>query len=236
MKSANLAANPPKPSEGGSPSAIPTSLFDAGKDLFFWLRLSAWNRVFDGFDRTHGTETSGDISLKRLGILRPLARFGVRYQPIEPGVFRSALRALPSKIAPGEFSFIDLGCGKGRALILAREFYFREILGVDLSPVLVECARRNLAQTHTANARVVCQNAAAFRFPPGNLVVYLFNPFWGPVFRHAMENLCRSATGRVWLVYINPVEKAALEEKRCFVSWKSSATFAIYQHHPHSRT
>jgi SAM-dependent methyltransferase len=234
MRSANLEGNPPKLTAAGRASAARTSLSGAAEDFLFWLRLATWNRIFDLFDREHGTETRGNVSLKRLGILHPVARFGVGYQPIDPGVFRRAIHSLPSEMTPGELTFVDLGCGKGRALILAGELSFRELVGIDISPSLVECARQNLARARIANARVICRNAARYQFPPGNLLVYMFHPFAGPVFRQAMRNLCRSASADVWMVYINPVERAILEEKPCFVPWVSCATFAIYRHQRHS--
>lgn len=233
MKSAGHSRNLSEPAPHAGCVATGASLRNLAEDSFFWIRMAVWNRLFDGFDRRHGTETAAQIGLKQLGVLHPGARYGVRYQAIDPGVFRRALRLIQAEIEPGDFTFVDLGCGKGRAVILAWEYGFREIVGVDISPSLVDCARRNLARTHTGNARIVCQNASAFQFPPGNLVVYLFHPFTGPVFRQTMGNLCRSASGDVWLVYINPVEKLVLGGWRCFIPWKSCGTFALYCHWLH---
>jgi SAM-dependent methyltransferase len=196
--------------------------------------MSTWGRIYNGFDRRHGTETSGVIALGRLGIRHPAVKFGIRYQAIDPGVFRHVLQALRFEIDLGGFTFIDLGCGKGRALVLAREFEFKEIVGVELSPVLATCARGNLAKTDSRSTRVVCQDAGEFEFPPGDLVVYLFNPFRSQVFRRVIQNLCSSATGEVYIVYINPTEERLLREKQCFVPLRSSATFVIYRHLPHS--
>jgi SAM-dependent methyltransferase len=45
---------------------------------------------------------------------------------------------------PGTFVFIDLGSGKGRVLLMAAEYPFRRIIGVELLPELHEIARQNL--------------------------------------------------------------------------------------------
>jgi len=203
------------------------------QDILFWLRMSTWSRIYDGFDRRHGTETGGAIALGRLGIRHPAAKFGIRYEAIDPEVFRQALQELRFEIDLGRFTFIDLGCGKGRALVLAREFKFKEVVGVELSPFLATCAQGNLAKTDSRSTRVVCQDAGEFEFPPGDLVVYLFNPFLGQVFRRVIQNLCGSASGEVYVVYINPTEERLLREKRCFVPSRSRATFAIYRHLQH---
>ena len=227
------------PGVAGSPAAegiteTSVSFLDAVRDVFFWLRLAVVDRILNPFDRKHGTETGGRTSLKRLGVLHPSAPYGIGYQPIGPWLFRRALRTLRAEIDPGEYTFVDLGCGKGRALILAAELGFREVVGIDLAPTLVDCARRNLARAHVRNARAACQSADAFQFPPGNLAVYLFNPFVGPVFRRTMQNLCRMSSGNIFVVYIDPVERGLLRDLSCLEPWKSAASFSIHRHRSHT--
>jgi SAM-dependent methyltransferase len=203
------------------------------QDTLFWLRQVTWNRLWNGFDRVHGTHTGGEITLARLGVRHPAVPFGGRYQAIEPGIFRDAMRRLESETDLERFTFVDLGCGKGRALLLAEEFGFREILGVELSPVLAESARKNLAARPGRNARVLCQDAGAFEFPPGDLVVYLFSPFRSCVFRRMLHNLCRSVSGDIYMVYINPVEKRLVRERPCFALSSATGTYALYRHLRH---
>lgn len=221
--------------ETRGPRGNRTPLLSAARDVFFWLCVTAEGSFFNRFDREHGTDTRGTARRKQLGILQPLARHGVRYQPIHPGLFRRAIRTLLPEVVPSRFTFVDLGCGKGRALILAGEFGFGDLVGVDVAGGLVESARRNLAKAAVRNARAVCQSADTFRFPAGDLVVYLFNPFGGPVFRRTLTNLCRTASGILWLLYVNPVEGPVLNEMSCFKPWRTEASFSIYRHFPHVR-
>jgi SAM-dependent methyltransferase len=234
MRSARPSPCMAQPSAAGRRAGTTASFPDAVRDVFFWLRMAVVDRILNPFDREHGTETGGRTCLKRLGVLHPGVPYGVRYQPIDPGLFRRALRALQAEVLPGEYAFVDLGCGKGRALILAAEFGFREVVGIDLAPPLVDCARQNLARAAVRNARAACQSADAFQFPAGDLVVYLFNPFLGPVFRRTMQNLCRMSSGNIFVVYIDPVESALLRELACFELWKSAASVSIYRHRPHA--
>jgi predicted RNA methylase len=44
----------------------------------------------------------------------------------------------------GETTFVDIGSGKGRALIIAAEYAFKRIIGVEYSPSLATICRRNL--------------------------------------------------------------------------------------------
>ena len=64
------------------------------------------------------------------------------YQPTEPTLFEEMLASL--KIDFRNFTFIDLGSGKGRALLLASAYPFRRIVGVELLPALNRIAQENL--------------------------------------------------------------------------------------------
>jgi SAM-dependent methyltransferase len=92
------------------------------------------------FDRSHGTDTSGFIPAEEL----PSSPYDLAkkhcYGGSQPSIIRSALAALPSLES---FTFIDLGCGKGRPLLVASEFPFRDIVGVEISPSLAADARAN---------------------------------------------------------------------------------------------
>ncbi|MGZ4829473.1 MAG: hypothetical protein ACXV78_07510, partial [Candidatus Angelobacter sp.] len=48
----------------------------------------------------------------------------------------------------------------------------------------------------------VCMDARDFQFPPGPVVVYLFNPFSESTFAHVLENLRRSFEQAPRPVYI----------------------------------
>jgi SAM-dependent methyltransferase len=83
-----------------------------------------------------------------------------------------------------DYTFIDLGCGKGRAIMLASEVAFAGILGVELNPALVAIARNNLAIWSKSKTPHSCQNlevlnddALAFPIPETPVLLYLFNPF-----------------------------------------------------------
>src|SRR5271167_2282557 len=77
---------------------------------------------------------------------RLLGHFHSPYQPTEPALFREMLATLMSsaKIEFGEFTFIDIGSGKGRALLMAADYPFRRILGIELLPELHRVAKENI--------------------------------------------------------------------------------------------
>ena len=67
---------------------------------------------------------------------------------------------------PRSASFVDLGCGKSRPLIVAAAMGFKTVIGVEFVRELVEVAREDLRKTRS-NARVVCADAAWYELPVG---------------------------------------------------------------------
>ena len=82
----------------------------------------------------------------------------------------------------------------GRVVMLAARRPFRAVVGVEISPALVEIARENLATARdrrrvARDVRIVRADAAAYAFPRGDLVVYLYNPFAAPVLERVLARL-----------------------------------------------
>jgi SAM-dependent methyltransferase len=122
-------------------------------------------------------------------------RFGVNYHPINPDAFRAMLAA--ARIDYPRFTFVDLGAGKGRALLLASEYPFAKIVGVEFSPELVAIARENLrshtgATRHCTNIEVHCLDVVDFAIPDGPVVFFLYNPFEEPVLARVVGRIQRS--------------------------------------------
>ena len=85
-----------------------------------------------------------------------------------------------------EFVFLDLGCGKGKPLLVAATYPFRRLVGVDISPACIAVARRNLARygperIDPARVELRVGDAEDVEFPAEPLVLYLYNPFPGAV-------------------------------------------------------
>src|SRR5277367_2003445 len=119
--------------------------------------------------------TSGTVGWRT----RLLGAFHSPYQPTEPGLFREMMASLP--IAFDQFTFVDIGSGKGRTLLMASEYPFKRIVGVELLPELNQIALENLAHYKSESRKcfvleAVCGDAADLPFPVEPLVLYLFNP------------------------------------------------------------
>jgi len=167
------------------------------------LGLLRRGRTTDEFDLRQGTDTGGTLPLWRLKkISSPNARFGTAYQTIEEQATVDAMRALRDD--PHVLTFIDLGCGKGRVLLVAANFGFKQVIGVEFSHELAEIAKKNLRKMGIANAAVVQTDAAKYRFPDSDMVVYLFNPFSEEVMQTVISNLRESLAKKIYVIYVNP--------------------------------
>jgi SAM-dependent methyltransferase len=135
---------------------------------------------------------------------------GSPYYATDPWLFDEIMQSLtgaPLNLRTERFTFIDLGSGKGRALLLAAAHPFRRIIGVELMPELHQACVENIEgfnQAHGESGRLeaLCLDARDFQFPMEPLVVYLFNPFPEPVFAAVLENLRKSAVENPRPIYM----------------------------------
>lgn len=168
------------------------------------------------FDLAHGTDTGGLIPPEQLRSRHPQSHASSAYYAMSPSRFRVALDLWRRSQPPhplSEYTFLDLGCGKGRALLLATELPFREAIGIELHRGLARTARRNLALWQAAGrahcpARVVFGDATAVELPPGPCLLYLFHPFADPAMARLIAHL-RTARGErppatLDIIYFNP--------------------------------
>ena len=136
------------------------------------------------FDEALGVETSGVVWLTNLRNKNFV--HGIRYEPCSPVKCRWAIEN--SGIHPREFSFIDIGSGKGRALIVASKYGFAGLSGVEYSSKLCKIATANFEKLGIP-AQVVCRDAVDFKFPDEDIFVFFYNPFGPAVLRKVLANL-----------------------------------------------
>jgi SAM-dependent methyltransferase len=153
-----------------------------------------------------------DVSRERLEAINP-------YEPISFSGFQEIMGDLV--IAWPAFTFIDIGSGKGRALLLASHYPFRRIIGIEISRMLNDIARRNIARYASLQQRCraiscECRDATEYDFPNEPSVVYLFNPFTEPLLRSVVERLRRSLEADprdVVLIYAHAVHERYMNDQ-----------------------
>ncbi len=170
---------------------------------------------------------------------RLLGVFHSPYQPTEPTLFREMLDSLRdlARIRFEEFTFLDLGSGKGRTLLMASDYPFRRIVGVELLPALHTIAQENL-QAYKSESQncfaleAICADATEFPFPDEPLVIYLFNPFPEPGLRRViapLESSLRAAPRPLYVLYHNPILQYVLSDSPALEKIGGTHQYSIYR-------
>jgi SAM-dependent methyltransferase len=195
-------------------------------------RLLTGLKVSEGFtrhpfDEQFGVRTSGLVAGRHLKSGHPHDRHATAYFGIAPSVFQALVRrwqrSRPARPME-EFTFIDVGAGMGRAVLLAAQLPFRQVVGVELNPTLARIARKNLAVIRAsgralAPMKMICGDAVEFRLPVGPCLAFLFNPFGAPVMRRLLTAWKKSLAGRpgeLDLLYVNNEQEWVLERQAGF--------------------
>jgi SAM-dependent methyltransferase len=131
------------------------------------------------------------------------------YAPTSITAFRTFMQHI--EISPGQDGFVDFGCGKGRALILAAHYPFSRVIGVEVAPAMVANAKANIRRASLPCGHPEIEiwkgSAETFPFPADVSVVFLSNPFRGHTLLNVLENIRESLVEhprRLQLIYNNP--------------------------------
>jgi hypothetical protein len=173
----------------------------------------------DAFDARYGTDTSGTVTVGGLGISGDLAPKVNRYSTTPCNtVFHDALKALNVDLR--EYSFVDVGSGKGRILLEASRYPFNSIMGIELSEKLHRIAESNIRTYRPPDMKCrriisVCGDAMTTWLPAGKLILYMFNPFG---YELMLDFILRAEfeSGVQFVLYRNPVNACVWDDSRLF--------------------
>jgi predicted RNA methylase len=179
------------------------------------------------FDKRYGLDTADFPDLE----LDPPHPDQIAYQPLG---FLRLRRLLPRREVGPSDVFLDLGSGKGRAVIQAALLYpFKRVEGVEISPSLHEAAVRNVEvvrhRLRCGDVRLHRMDVLDFAIPDDASVILLNNPFTGEIFKTVVARLLESASRyprAMRIIYSNPIEEGALlasgrvEQVRALRGWR----------------
>lgn len=174
------------------------------------------------FDEEHGVETASFATWHA-------------YEPSPPSVVDAVLVAIVAELRedgynPPAVTFVDVGCGKGRVLMLASRHAFARVIGVDPASNLCRAAEQNILYwkarwPDTVPIEVWCDDASRLDWPEGPLVLYLYNPFDDKTLDRMLRKLPRRVP--IWLAYVNPTYAAPLH-RHGYTQVTESAAFDHY--------
>ena len=174
------------------------------------------------FDLLHGTDTVGIIPISKLDVEGEIALHGTGYQCTNAWAFRKVLRSIGF---PKSSTFVDIGSGKGKLLLLAAEYGFRHVVGIEISRQLCEVAEKNVARyegkiDRDLKVRIDQMDALDYQFEDDESVFCMFNPFDEVFLGHMLKNIQESLKRKprnAWVIYVNPQHRKVVEDNPGFV-------------------
>jgi hypothetical protein len=176
------------------------------------------------FDRAYGVDTGGLIYADP-----PHNQDNAGYYATAPSLFHCAVQRWSATLAGSgytisDYALVDIGAGKGRVVMMASEYAFREVVGVELNPGLANVARKNLRKfgrkrrsglpglQHqetwgTPLAQIIDGDALTMPLPDGPVVLFFFNSFEREMVRMWLDRLIDAAALRsapIDLIYVHP--------------------------------
>ncbi len=199
--------------------------------------ISSGRRSGQRFDAAYNVTTEALIFLGQLDpeAVGPGIEHATHYEPTPLADFEACMKAVPADCTLPDTTFVDIGSGMGRVVLLASHYPFKQILGVEISPALHEIARENLAnyrdaRQHCRDVRLIRADAGSYTLPGGNVLLYLYNPFEKPMLERFVRQLTiRSAAYETVLVYHTPVGREVIEQEAAFTLVSDLGFAAIYR-------
>jgi SAM-dependent methyltransferase len=191
------------------------------------------------FDLRMGVRTRGLLSNEADLLPLAIGRDPVHYDPTELLPWRQLQSAIP--VDRSSTTFIDLGAGRGRAVILAAEEGFRRVVGVELDERLVKQAEENVRRWRSRRRKrqrpgqevvIIQGDAAAYPLPDGPVLIWLYNPFGAATLRYVLRQVCTrspASTDPVFIAYFNPVHESVFDEFPDLVLSSRGKRWATYR-------
>ena len=216
----------------GTAKRLAVGVYDLVRDSLPWR----WRHRFGDLD--FDWEEHVDTTWSNVGFGTRVREIfaGRAYQPTDPQIFREMMGQVRERLSG--YTFIDLGSGKGRALLLAREYSFARIVGMELLPELHAVAQKNvrrLPAQERGRFELYCGDARQFVFPAGPLFVYLFDPFPAPLLAEVLAKLERSLEENprtVLIGYQNPVSEQVIAASSRFQKLGGTGQWALFESVP----
>lgn len=200
------------------------------------------------FDQIHGTDTSGLVPAHDLITGHPNDEHVTAYYAVAPSILRSLVDRWSETNPPHhitDYTFLDMGAGKGRAVLLASELPFRQVIGVELNPSIAAIAETNAVLWRSAHVsdptapaiapvHIFEEDALNFPLPPTPTLMFLFHPFEDPVLKallRRIESAFADRRGDLDILYVNAEHGAILNRHPAFRSlWQGQVPMSPDDH------
>ena len=163
------------------------------------------------FDYKYNINTHRDLRLKNLSFSSINKKNGFDYETISPFLINKILTTINIY---EEDILVDFGCGKGRVLLIASQYKFKKIIGIEFSRELVDIALKNIMSCKGCNnfdidiIKIVEGDALDYKYNNDETIFYLYNPFTNIILDQLCEKIKKSIyhrSRRVYIIYVNPI-------------------------------
>ena len=185
------------------------------------------------FDQIHGTETSGLVPAGRLLTGHPNDAHITAYYGVAPSILRTLIDLWLATNPPHpitHYTFVDIGAGKGRAMLVASQLPFHQVIGIELNPDMADIAQHNLdlwLESHATDTtahkiapiRLLQQDALDFDLPRTPTLAFLFHPFEAPVLKALLRRIeahFAKRPGTLDVLYVNAECRNVLDRHPAF--------------------
>lgn len=169
------------------------------------------------YEKQLGINTHSIVNLDKLTLAGEDSDQNHHYQGASYFILFSIFKKLPPETR--NFPFIDYGCGKGRALFVAEQCGFLNLIGVDIAKELIDDANANkavyLKKNKQSNIDFLFEDATKYQIPHNTQVFYFFNPFGEDIMQQVINNIIESVKTnprKIYCIYLNPKYKAVFEK------------------------
>lgn len=191
------------------------------------------------FDLRYGTDTARIISLSAMKIVGSNQSRATWAESTQQRPFRHLIRQLH---LPCKGDFVDLGSGKGKVLLLASQYPFGKVVGIEFAEELCAISRENIRRYTKkvqlqSEIEVINTDAADYRFSGREEVIYIANPFDRTILDRVLENIIESLNSNdrpLWIIYNTAIHRSVLDNCTCFETILEMSSgghdFVVYHH------
>lgn len=169
------------------------------------------------YEKQLGINTHSIVNLTNLTLAGESSDQNHHYQGASYFILFSVFNKLPENVK--HKTFIDFGCGKGRALFVAEQSGFTKLIGVDIAKELIEDANANKLVYKSKNSiseiTFIFNDATKYEIPNDACVFYFFNPFGEEILQQVINNIkvsVKENPRKIYCIYLNPKYKSVFDE------------------------
>jgi len=202
-----------------------------------WKQCSTrnpWNPWYQFLDRLYDRRFA--VNTAGIDLLPEISNPAVNAYsppPLPRSTFVRVLRQI--RVDHSKVVFIDFGCGKGKALLLASELPFKAIIGLELLPRLARAAEENVrtyrGPRKCTALQVACIDAVEYAIPNEPAICYFYDPFGADVMAKVLDNIRRSlaaAPRELVIFYLIPSHRHMMDNSGFLMPGLQTAEYCIY--------